>query len=141
MLGGGAYFRIYQVYLRHAPGTCAVGTPDVKREPEWPLHGVTCFVVTLFSDPFFEWCSRTRAASVSLLCSIKVSRANLLILFFFPYFLSSFFFFFLSFGTSRVVFLDPFSRKLLDRLFRLRWINRVDCKLIKKLIEDYDVIM
>ena len=40
-----------------------------------------------------------------------------------------------------MVFLDPFSRKLIDRLFRLRWINRVDCKLIKKLIEDYDVIM
>ena len=80
VLGGGAYFRIYQVYLRRAPGTYAVGTPDVKREPEWPLHEVTCFVVTPFLRIVF-------AKHVPLPCCyfVPLKFYERIFLFYFPF--------------------------------------------------------
>lgn len=112
VLGGGAYFRIYQVYLRCTPGTSAAGTPDVKREPEWPFHGVACFELTPFGDPSIGSFANTCWRCVILLASVELLWAN-----FFSFF--SFFFFFFFFFETRsercwVVFLDLFSRKLFD---------------------------
>lgn len=89
VLGGGAYFRIYQVYLRCTPGTSAAGTPDVKREPEWPFHGVACFELTPFGDPSIGSFANTCWRCVILLASVELLWAN-----FFSFFLFFFFFFF-----------------------------------------------
>lgn len=108
VLGGGAYFRIYQVYLRCTPGTSAAGTPDVKREPEWPFHGVACLQLTPFGDPSIGSFANTCRRCVILLASVELLWAN-----FFPFFLL-----FSSFETRSercwMVFLDLFSRKLFD---------------------------
>ena len=89
VLGGGAYFRIYQVYLRCTPGTSAAGTPDVKREPEWPFHGVACLELTPFGDPSIGSFANTCRRCVILLGSVELLWAN--------FFSLSFFFFFFFF--------------------------------------------